>query len=58
MHGGLECGVQSLRTGNGYVTMGPKMEDIHTPQERLDWKALIAPIALRAFITKLNAKRL
>lgn len=37
VHGGLECGVfKALNPNMEIVTMGPLMEDIHTPQERLD----------------------
>lgn len=37
VHGGLECGVfKAMDEDMDIVTMGPKMQDIHTPQEALD----------------------
>ena len=37
MHGGLECGVfKALIPDLDIVTLGPKMYDIHTPNEHLD----------------------
>lgn len=37
VHGGLECGVfKAMDPAMDIVTMGPIMEDIHTPQERMD----------------------
>lgn len=55
VHGGLECGVfKALEPEMDIVTMGPKMEDIHTPQERLDLESFDRTYSfLRAFITKL-----
>lgn len=37
VHGGLECGVfKAMDEDMDIVTMGPIMEDIHTPKERMD----------------------
>lgn len=37
VHGGLECGVfKALEPDMDIVTMGPIMEDIHTPKERMN----------------------
>ena len=37
IHAGLECGIISQKMpGIDIVSMGPQMEDIHTPQERLN----------------------
>lgn len=37
VHGGLECGVfKALDPDMDIVTMGPIMEDIHTPKERMN----------------------
>lgn len=37
VHGGLECGLfKAMDTTMDIVTMGPLMEDIHTPKERLN----------------------
>lgn len=37
VHGGLECGVfKAMNQDMDIVTMGPIMEDIHTPKERMD----------------------
>lgn len=37
VHGGLECGIfKALDEDMDIVTMGPRMQNIHTPQEALD----------------------
>lgn len=54
VHGGLECGVfKALNPNMEIVTMGPLMEDIHTPQERLDMDSFIELTSFKDFPGKL-----
>lgn len=47
VHGGLECGVfKAMDEVMDIVTMGPKMKDIHTPQEALDLASFDATFQL------------
>lgn len=47
VHGGLECGVfKAMDEDMDIVTMGPKMQDIHTPQEALDLASFDATFTL------------
>lgn len=51
IHAGLECGLISEKVpGIDIVSIGPKMEDIHTPQERLN---LVSAIRVFKFLEKL-----
>lgn len=55
VHGGLECGVfKAMNEDMDIVTMGPKTQDIHTPQEALDLASFDATFALlKAFVEAL-----
>ena len=55
VHGGLECGVfKAMDEDMDIVTMGPKMQDIHTPQEALDLASFDATFTLlRAYLEEL-----
>ncbi len=45
VHGGLECGVfKAMDEDMDIVTMGPKMQDIHTPQEAWIWHPSMRPL--------------
>lgn len=47
VHGGLECGVfKAMNENIDIVTMGPKMQDIHTPDEALDLASFDATFTL------------
>lgn len=47
VHGGLECGVfKAMNEDMDIVTMGPKMQDIHTPDEALDLASFDATFTL------------
>ena len=55
VHGGLECGVfKAMDEDMDIVTMGPKMQDIHTPQEALALASFDATFTLlRAYLEEL-----
>jgi len=55
VHGGLECGIfKAMDADMDIVTMGPVMEDIHTPNERLDLASFDRTFALLcAFLKEL-----
>lgn len=55
VHGGLECGVfKAMDPAMDIVTMGPIMEDIHTPKERMDLASFDRTFELLcAFLEKL-----
>lgn len=55
VHGGLECGVfMALDEDMDIVTMGPKMQDIHTPQEALDLASFDRTFTfLKTYLTRL-----
>lgn len=55
VHGGLECGVfKAMDEDMDIVTMGPIMEDIHTPKERMDLASFDRTYELlTAFLAKL-----
>ena len=55
VHGGLECGVfKAMDEDMDIVTMGPKMQDIHTPQEALDLASFDATFTLlKAYLEEL-----
>lgn len=47
VHGGLECGIfKAIDPDMDIITMGPIMEDIHTPQERLNLDSFDRTFAL------------
>lgn len=55
VHGGLECGVfKAMDEDMDIVTMGPKMQDIHTPQEALNLASFDATFQLlKAYLEEL-----
>lgn len=55
VHGGLECGVfKAMNEDMDIVTMGPKMQDIHTPDEALDLASFDATFnLLKAYLQAL-----